>query len=82
MLFVVAFMVYMNVLAPDAEVLAKAEVVARDKVGCKDCVRTRVEGKSRVIDKKYAFTFDKAGSVTIVCRRAYIAFGDFGCTVQ
>jgi len=81
-LLIVAFMVYMNVMAPDAEVLVKAEAAARAKVGCKDCVRTRVEGTSRIIDKKYAFTFDKAGSVTIVCRRAYIAVGDFSCTVK
>lgn len=81
-LLIVAFMVYMNVMAPDGEVLAKAEAVARTKVGCKDCTRTRVEGTSRIIDKKYAFTFDKAGSVTIVCRRAYIAIGDFSCTVK
>jgi hypothetical protein len=80
--FLVAWMVYMNVLSSDAGVLEQAEVVARKKVGCADCIRSRVEGTSRVIDKKYAFTFSTAGSVTVVCRRKYIAFGDFACSVK
>jgi hypothetical protein len=30
----VAWMVYANVVSPDAEVIAKAEQLARDKLGC------------------------------------------------
>jgi hypothetical protein len=81
-LFLVAWMVYVNVMSNDATVLEQAEVVARKKVGCADCIRSKVEGTSRVIDKKYAFTFSTAGSVTVVCRRKYIAFGDFACAAQ
>ena len=80
--FLVAWMVYMNVLSNDVGVLDQAEAVARKKVGCAECIRSKVQGTSRVIDKKYAFTFSTAGSVTVVCRRQYIAFGDFGCTAQ
>ena len=82
LLIVVAFMVYMNVMADDRAVLARAELIAREKLGCKECTRTRVEGTSRIIDKKYAFTFDNTRSVKIVCRRQYIALGDFHCSVE
>ncbi len=79
----VAWMVYANVVSPDGDVIAKAEKLARDKLGCgSECTRTRAEGTSRVIDKQYAFTFDKGGPVGVVCRRPYIAFGDFACTLK
>jgi hypothetical protein len=80
-LFVVALMVYMNVLASDAEVLARAEQAARTKIACKDCAYTRVSGTSRVIDKRYTFAFDRT-EVRVVCRRAYIALGDFACSAR
>lgn len=80
--FLVAWMVYMNVMSNDSDVLAQAELVARKKIGCPDCIRSKVEGTSRVIDKKYAFTFSTAGTLTVVCRRKYIAFGDFACSPQ
>ena len=80
--FLAAWMVYTNVMADDAHVLEQAEAVARKKVSCPDCIRSKVAGTSRVIDKKYAFTFATAGSVTVVCRRQYIAFGDFACSAQ
>lgn len=79
----VAWMVYANVLSASDDVLAQAEKVARAATTCGDgCARTRVEGSSWVIDKRFAFTFDKGVSVTIVCRRSYIAFGAFGCAVK
>jgi hypothetical protein len=81
-MFLAALLVYMNVLASDAGVLEQAEQVARAKVGCKECSPSRVEGTSRVLDKKYAFTFDPKQVVTVVCRRAYIGFGDFACSAR
>jgi hypothetical protein len=79
----VAWMVYANVVSPDAEVIAKAEQLARDKLGCgSECMRTRAEGTSRVIDKQYSFTFDKGGPIGVVCRRPYIAFGTFACSLK
>lgn len=82
LLALTAWMVYANVVTPTPEVLDKAELLARAKLGCgKDCTRSRVEGTSRVIDKKFTFTFDK-GVVDVVCRRPYIAFGTFACAIK
>jgi len=79
----VAWTVYANVVSADQHVVARAEALAREKTGCgSGCTRTRLEGSSRVIDKRYAFTFEKGGVVKVVCRRPYIAFGDFACTIQ
>lgn len=79
----VAWTVYANVVSPSPEVTDKAELLARAKVGCgKECTRTRLEGSSRVIDKTFKFTFDKGNPVDVVCRRPYIAFGTFACTVK
>lgn len=78
-----AWLVYFNVVSPDVAVIAKAELLAREKLGCGSaCTRTRAEGTSRVIDKQYKFTFDKGGPVGVVCRRPYIAFGDFACKLK
>ena len=83
MFALVAWMVYANVVSPDVEVIAKVERLARAKISCGSaCVRTRLEGTSRVIDKQYAFTFDKGGPVNVVCRRPYIAFGTFACSLK
>lgn len=83
LLALTAWMVYANVVSPDVDVIAKAELLAREKLGCGSaCVRTRAEGTSRVIDKQYAFTFDKGGPVKVVCRRPYIAFGAFACALK
>jgi hypothetical protein len=82
-LLLVAWMVYANVLSAAPEVLAKAEKLAREKAKCGEgCGRTRVEGSSWVIDKRFDFTFGNGANVKVVCRRSAIAFGDFGCSVK
>ncbi len=79
----VAWAVYANVVSPDQDVVARAEVLAREKSSCgSGCTRTRLEGSSRVIDKRYSFTFEKGDAVKVVCRRPYIAFGAFACSLE
>ena len=85
--FVIAFLAltvftaYRNVFADDAAVRAQAEKAGRDKAGCgTNCRLTRTEGSRGILTETLEYTFQHAGIVTVTCRRAYIAFGDYACT--
>ena len=71
---------FRNVYADDAAVRAQAEKLAREKAACgATCALTRTEGSRGVITETLDYTFVHAGAVTVTCRRAFIAFGDYEC---
>ena len=79
-LVLIAWTTYRNVFADDAAVRAQAEKLAREKIGCTDCPLTRTEGSRGILSDTLSYTFSTKGSIVVTCRRAYIAFGDYGCT--
>ncbi|HEY5928646.1 MAG TPA: hypothetical protein VIV11_43470 [Kofleriaceae bacterium] len=82
-LALVALTAYRNVFADDAAVRAQAEKLARDKAGCgASCTVTRMEGSRGVLTETLTFTFGSSGTVTMKCRRAYIAFGAYTCSAS
>lgn len=71
---------YTNVFADDAAVRARAEKLARDQAGCGEkCKPLRTEGRRGVINETITYTFATEGTVTVTCRRPYIAFGEHVC---
>ena len=82
-LVLVAITAYRNVFADDAAVRAQAEKQARHKAGCgASRTVTRIEGSRGVLTETLIYTFGSRGAVTMKCRRAYIAFGDYACAAQ
>jgi len=81
LLVLVAWTAYRNVFADDSAVRARAERLARDTAGCgASCTFARLEGSRGIISETITYTLHPTGTVTVTCRRAYIAFGDYACT--
>jgi hypothetical protein len=71
---------FRNVFSDDAAVRAQAEKLAREKAGCgASCALTRTEGSRGVLSETLDYTFVHAGAISVTCRRAYVAFGDYEC---
>jgi hypothetical protein len=80
-LALVAWTAYRNVFADDRAVRAQAEKLARDTAGCgASCTIARLEGSRGMLGETITFTMHPTGTITVKCRRAYIAFGDYACT--
>ena len=72
---------YANVISSDVAVRAAAELAARAKAGCGEkCSLQRMEGSRGAFKETLDFSFRDAGTVSVTCRRPYIAFGDYACT--
>jgi hypothetical protein len=75
---------YMNVFSDDADVRARANELARKQAGCGDkCKVTNIQGNRGMFEERLEYDVEGAGAghYVVVCRRAYVAFGDYACTV-
>lgn len=76
-----AWTAYTNVYSDDSALRARAEKLAREKLGCADkCKLVRAEGTRGIFKETIAYTFTRTGVVTVTCKRPYIAFGEHVCT--
>jgi len=75
---------YMNVFSDDSEVRARANELARKQAGCGDkCRVSNIHGNRGMFDEQTEYDVEGpgAGHYIVVCRRAYVAVGDYACTV-
>lgn len=76
-----AWATYANVLSDDTEVRALADSVAHKTAGCGDgCKVTSTRGERGVLSTSVEYDFVGHGHVAVVCRRPWVAFGDWACT--
>lgn len=79
---ITAVMAYMNVLSDDQEVRELAKKTATDAAGCGGaCRMSNMRGDRGMIHETIEYDFDPQGHYVIRCRRAFIALGDYACTV-
>ncbi len=75
--------VYANVFSNDLEVRSMAELAARAKAGCGEkCSLSHMEGSRGAFSETLDFDFRGAGTISVTCRRPYIAFGSYACTAS
>ncbi|CAN5910205.1 hypothetical protein BH11MYX4_BH11MYX4_66750 [soil metagenome] len=75
---------YANVFSDDTAVRAKANDLARKTAGCGDkCKVTSIRGNRGMLDEttEYDVEGPGAGHYVVVCRRAQIVVGEYGCEV-
>lgn len=76
---------YMNVFSDDSEIRARANELARKQAGCGDkCKVINITGSRGMFDEQTEYDIDGpgAGHYVVVCRRAYVAIGDYACRVS
>ena len=76
---------YMNVFSDDSAVRARANELARKHAGCGDkCKVTAIHGNRGMFDEETEYDIEGAGAghYVVVCRRAYVAVGDYACAVS
>ncbi|HEY5948237.1 MAG TPA: hypothetical protein VIV40_22225 [Kofleriaceae bacterium] len=79
-LVLIAIAAYRNVFSDDTAVRAQADKLARETAGCgSNCGSMRLEGSRGVLAETFTFRF-AASTVTVSCRRPYVAFGAYACT--
>jgi hypothetical protein len=77
---VTAWTVFANVLSDDTELRARAGDLARKHAGCGDkCKVTYTKIDRGMLDERFTYDIDAKGQVVVVCRRAYVIFGDHAC---
>ena len=80
LLALAGFATYRNVFGDDSAVRARAEKLARDTAGCgSSCKLSRIDGSRGILTETLTYTLEPGGAITVKCRRAYIAFGDYAC---
>jgi hypothetical protein len=75
--------VYMNVMADDAELRAKTEVLAREHAGCgQRCQIQTMQSRRSVLEYSADYSFAGNGDAHVTCRRPAIVLGEHRCTVR
>jgi hypothetical protein len=81
--FLTAWTAFANVFSDDAEVRAEAEAKAREAAGCgAECKFSNVHGERGMLSVEIAYDLHPSGRVVVVCRRPYVAFGDYACEAR
>jgi hypothetical protein len=74
---------YANVLSDDAEVRATADATARAHAGCGEaCKLANVNGERGMLSTEITYDMHPKGRVVVVCRRPFVAVGDFACEAR
>lgn len=82
LLIITAVMAYENVISDDKEVRDLAKKTATEAAGCGGgCRMSGFRGDRGMIHETIEYDFDPQGHYVISCRRAYVAIGDYSCTV-
>jgi hypothetical protein len=77
--FVTAWAAYTNVLADNSELLIRAREVARQRAACGKCNPSAMHGERGMTEQRMEYDYPGVGQVTVVCRRAWIIFGEYSC---
>jgi hypothetical protein len=73
---------YANVFSDDNDVRAKARSTVNKAAGCGDeCKLEGLRGERGMIEERIEYDVLKRGHFVVVCRRAFILAGDYGCAV-
>jgi hypothetical protein len=81
-MIVTAWMAYANVFGDMNEFVDKAHEAARAKAGCGKCDPTGARYERGMISQTITYEFARAGTVTVVCRRDAIVFGEYRCAAE
>ena len=74
---------YANVFSDNKALLVRAEKLARDKAGCAEkCKITGIQGSRGMLTQTISHYIQGQGTFVVSCRRAYIAFGEYNCSVE
>lgn len=74
---------YANVFSDDAAVRAKARAALGVAASCGEtCKVSGLRGDRSMFDERIEYDVVGRGHYLVVCRRAYIAFGEHACTVS
>ena len=79
---VTAWMAYANVFGDMNEFADKAHEAARAKAGCGKCDPTSARYERGMISQTIVYEFTRAGTITVVCRRDAIVFGEYRCAAE
>ena len=73
---------YANVLSDDGDVQAKARATVNEAAGCGDqCKLEGLHGDRGMLEERIEYDVVRHGHYVVVCRRAFIVAGDYGCNV-
>ena len=73
---------YANVFSDDTDVLAKARATVNQAAGCADaCKLESLRGDRGMFEERIEYDVVKRGRYVVVCRRALIVAGEYGCDV-
>jgi hypothetical protein len=73
---------YANVFSDDSNVRAKARSTVNKAAGCgDDCKLEGLRGERGMLEERIEYDVVRRGHYVVVCRRAFIVAGDYGCTV-
>lgn len=73
---------YANVFSDDTDVRAKARNTVNKAAGCgEDCKLEGLRGERGMLEERIEYDVTKRGHFVVVCRRAFILAGDYGCGV-
>jgi hypothetical protein len=79
---ITAWAVFANILSDDAAVRTQARAAVNEAAGCgADCKLEGLRGDRGMFEERIEYDVAKHGHYVVVCRRAFIAFGDYHCEV-
>lgn len=82
LLVVCVWTAYANVFSDDTDVRAKARATVNQAAGCGDeCKLEGLRGDRGMLEERIEYDVLKRGHYVVVCRRAFIVAGDYGCDV-
>lgn len=74
---------YANVVSDDSEVRAKAREAVGQVAGCGDvCQLEGLRGDRGMLSETIEYDVRGRGHFVVVCRRAFVAFGEHTCVVK
>ena len=75
-----SYAVYANVFSEDRDLVVRARQMAQQAAcGGSTCLPLRVRIERGMITQTFDYDFDRAGQVTVECRRKAIVFGAYSC---
>ena len=73
---------YANVFTDDTDVRTKARTTVNEAAGCgDDCKLEGLRGDRGMLEERIEYDVLRHGHFVVVCRRAFIVAGEYGCNV-
>ena len=83
LLVVCVWTAYANVLTDDANVRVMARETVNQAAGCGEgCKLEGLRGERGMLEERIEYDVVHHGHYVVVCRRAFIVAGDYGCEVK